>query len=66
MNEKPNLAPEGQDDAGDAERVLAARIATHFANEPVPRPTLQSRTEHAERFSWREAARRLLRVIDSL
>lgn len=53
-------------DRPEALRILAGRIRDHFSTIPVPAPTYAQRLKQAERFSWDEAARSLLKVIRSL
>jgi glycosyltransferase involved in cell wall biosynthesis len=50
----------------DAESRLAAAIAGHFADRPVPAPTMAQRDALYDRYNWDAAATRLLRVVDDI
>ena len=52
--------------APDAKSVLAARIRGHFADAPVPAPTVAQRRAHAATFNWDRAARNLLATFDEV
>lgn len=51
--------------APDAVATLAARIAGHFAGQPVRRPTEDERAEQARRFSWDRAAEDFIDAVDA-
>lgn len=50
--------------AADAADALAQRIAGHFSDRPVRRPTPAERREQGERFSWDRAAEGFLAAVD--
>lgn len=50
----------------DAEEVLAERLSAHFRGNPIPAPDIAARKLHAQRFSWKTAAERLLEVVDAV
>jgi glycosyltransferase involved in cell wall biosynthesis len=53
-------------DAPGSVEWLADRIARHFADGPVPAPSLDERQALGERLSWDRAAEAFLAVIDEL
>jgi glycosyltransferase involved in cell wall biosynthesis len=50
----------------DATDILAERIAAHFNEKPISRPSHAARQVQADRFSWDRAADDFLASIDSL
>jgi glycosyltransferase involved in cell wall biosynthesis len=50
---------------GDAKSELARRIRDHFRGRPVARPDEQARRAQFRRFSWENAAEKVLEIINA-
>lgn len=49
--------------AQGARHYLAQRIASHFGDRPVPPPSISARRMHAKKFSWRNSAETLSKLL---